>query len=132
MALRSALSSGGVNERLGEESKEILCALQEPNYPRYVCPSVRHNGVRVTLRELYMTATNDELEAARQAGRIEGQIDALEKMQHRQNDRLDHHDRRLSTQEKITWGILGAIALIQSIDAIRTLTSIGSKGAGGP
>jgi len=61
----------------------------------------------------------DDLEAARQAGRLEGQIDAIEKMQQHQSIRLDSHDKRISTQEKITWGLLGAIALIQFYDTIR-------------
>lgn len=61
----------------------------------------------------------DEIEAARQRGRIEGQIDAIEKMQRQQNERLDSHERRLAMQEKITWGLLGAIALVQSMDAIK-------------
>ena len=61
-----------------------------------------------------------EIEAARQRGRIEGQLEAIEKMQHIQNDRLDFHERRLTIQERITWGILGAVALVQSADMIKT------------
>lgn len=64
---------------------------------------------------------NAEIEAARQRGRIEGQIEAIEKMQQLQNGRLDLHDKRISIQERITWGILGAVALVQSVDVIKSL-----------
>ena len=63
----------------------------------------------------------EEIEAARQAGRVEGQLEAIESMQLRQNSRLDNHDKRIATQEKITWGILGAIVLVQSLDVVKTL-----------
>jgi len=61
----------------------------------------------------------DELEAARQQGRVEGQLDAIEKMLSQTKERLDSQERRLALQEKITWGLLGAIALVQSMDVIR-------------
>ena len=61
----------------------------------------------------------DEVEAARQQGRVEGQLDAIEKMLSQTKERLDSQERRLALQEKITWGLLGAIALVQSMDVIR-------------
>ena len=60
-----------------------------------------------------------ELEAARQAGKLEGQIEAIENMLVMQNTKLEQHDKRIAIQEKITWAILGAITLIQSSDLIR-------------
>lgn len=67
-----------------------------------------------------MTPTNDELESARREGIVQGQLQAIEKMLASHSDRLDHHDKRLSVQEKITWGILGAFALVTAIDAIKS------------
>jgi len=63
----------------------------------------------------------DEIAAARQQGRLQGQIEAMEKMQVTQNSRINDLDKRMSTQEKITWGILGAIAFIQSVDMIKAV-----------
>ena len=65
-----------------------------------------------------MTEEKD-IERAFRSGQVQGQLDAIERMQALQNDRLDHHERRLATMEKITWGILGAIALVQSFDMIK-------------
>jgi len=54
-----------------------------------------------------------------EAGLRDGKIEALEAMQNAQNDRLDHHDGRLHLQERITYGILGAIFFMQFFPAIQ-------------
>jgi len=63
----------------------------------------------------------NEIEEAHQRGRTEGQIEAIEKMQLQQNVRLDSHEKRLALQEKITWMLLGAIALIQILPFLQAI-----------
>lgn len=52
-------------------------------------------------------------------GLRDGRIAALEHMQHSQNSRLDKHESRISIQERITYGLLGAIALLEVIPLLR-------------
>ena len=46
-------------------------------------------------------------------GLQEGKLQALERMTLHHADRIDHHEKRLQMQERITYGILGAIAFIE-------------------
>ena len=50
-----------------------------------------------------------------EAGRRDGRIESLERVQEAHNSRLDKHEIRLQTQERITYALLGAIALIEFI-----------------
>lgn len=75
-------------------------------------------------------ATPSQLAQARAAGRIEGQLAAIEAMQSMQNKRMDAQDvradridKRIGIQEKISWSILGAIFLITSSDVIQGFIS---------
>jgi len=54
-------------------------------------------------------------------GRRDGRIEALEHMQLSQGLRLDHHERRLQVMERITYGLIGAIALAEFLPAIRAI-----------
>ena len=63
-----------------------------------------------------------------EAGLRDGKIEALEKMQAQHNarmeifdDRFDKCDARLRLQEKITYGLLGAIALVEFLPQIKAL-----------
>lgn len=47
------------------------------------------------------------------AGLRDGKIEAIEKMQAEQNDRLNKHDSRISALEKFAWLALGMVLLIQ-------------------
>ena len=61
-----------------------------------------------------MTAS-DEYEL----GLRDGRLKAIETMQSYQNDRLDHHERRLQTAERIVYGLIGAIALIEIFPVLK-------------
>lgn len=59
-------------------------------------------------------------------GLRDGKIEALEKMQSHQNQRLDVFgkqfekcDARLRLQEKVVWGLIGAIALVQFLPELK-------------
>ena len=61
-------------------------------------------------------------------GLRDGKIEAIEKMQAHQNERLDVFgkqfekcDARLRLQEKVVWGLIGAIALVQFLPEIKVL-----------
>ena len=56
-----------------------------------------------------------------ESGKRDGRIQALEAMQARLANRLDSHEKRLQLQEKITYGLLGAISLIEFGPAIKGL-----------
>ena len=45
----------------------------------------------------------------------DGRISALEKIQIAHDDRFDHHDRRISVLEKLSYAVIGIIAFIQVI-----------------
>ena len=48
-----------------------------------------------------------------EAGLRDGKIEAIEKMQAAQNNRLNHHDARLATLEKAAYIVLGTVLFIQ-------------------
>ncbi len=52
-------------------------------------------------------------------GLRDGRIESLERANEKAHDRLDAQDVRLTAQERITYGILGAITLIQVWPAIK-------------
>ena len=56
-----------------------------------------------------------------ETGLRDGRLDALEGNQKMHNERLDKHEIRLQTQERITYAILGAIALIEFLPLIKVL-----------
>jgi len=61
--------------------------------------------------------TADDYEAGKRAGKIE----EFERLLCAHNARLDQHERRLQIQERITYGLLGAIALIELAPVIKGL-----------
>lgn len=48
-----------------------------------------------------------------EAGRRDGRIESLERAHLSHEERLDKHEIRLQTQERITYALLGAVALIE-------------------
>lgn len=46
-------------------------------------------------------------------GLVEGRMSAMEEQQRRIEGRVNNHDHRISSQERITFAMLGAFALIQ-------------------
>jgi len=60
-------------------------------------------------------------EDAYNEGRRDGRIEAIEKMQAHQNRRLDDHSDRIRAQERVVYGLIGAIALIEIIPAVKAL-----------
>jgi len=61
--------------------------------------------------------TNDSYDE----GRRDGRLDAIEQMQAQQNNRLDDHSDRIRAQERVVYGLIGAIALIEIIPAVKSL-----------
>ncbi len=53
------------------------------------------------------------------AGVRDGRIEAIERMQVDQNKRLDEHSDRIRAQERVVYGLIGAIALIEVLPALR-------------
>lgn len=51
-------------------------------------------------------------------GLRDGRLKAVEESNRRAHDRLDGHDTRLSAQERITYSLLGALALLQIWPAV--------------
>lgn len=56
-----------------------------------------------------------------EAGLRDGRIEAIEQMQAHQNRRLDDHSDRLRSQERVVYGLIGAIALIEIIPAVKLI-----------
>lgn len=56
-----------------------------------------------------------------EAGKRDGKIEALEDLMSQHSNRLDIHERRLAMQEKITYGLIGAIALANFLPDIKRL-----------
>jgi len=54
-----------------------------------------------------------------ETGLRDGRLDAIEDNQKQHSSRLDKHELRLQTQERITYAILGAIALIEFLPLIK-------------
>ena len=54
-----------------------------------------------------------------EAGLRDGKIEALEKMLCSHRERLDHHETRLRAAERILYGLIGAMALIEFVPAIK-------------
>ncbi len=48
-------------------------------------------------------------------GLRDGRLRAIEAMQVEQNERMDSHERRIQSAERIQHGLLGAIVLVQII-----------------
>ena len=56
-----------------------------------------------------------------QDGLREGRLRALEESEANHGRRLDMHERRLTAQERITYALLGAIALVQILPVLKDL-----------
>jgi hypothetical protein len=56
-------------------------------------------------------------------GLRDGRIDALERMVSHHNDRLDHHERRLQMIERIIYAMVGALALVELLPALKGILS---------
>ena len=56
-----------------------------------------------------------------QEGLRDGRIAALEQQANSHAKRLDSHERRISAQERITYALLGAIALLEVLPTIQEL-----------
>lgn len=54
-------------------------------------------------------------------GLRDGELKALEGGVARAHERLDHHDKRITAQERITYAVLGAISLVQIAPALSKL-----------
>ncbi len=66
------------------------------------------------------------VDEAYEDGLRDGKIEAIEQMQVHQNGRLDTFakqfekcDARLRLQEKVVWGLIGAIALVQFLPELK-------------
>ena len=73
------------------------------------------------MRAFLCHKNNNMTEQDYDEGRRDGRIEALEKMQANHNRRLEDHSRRIMAQERIVWALVGAIALIELIPAIKSL-----------
>lgn len=66
----------------------------------------------------------DEVESARRDGLQQGQLLALENMFASQQTRLDKVEGRVSVLERVSYTLIGAIALVQFVPALKAaLTS---------
>jgi hypothetical protein len=64
-----------------------------------------------------MASDNEEY----RRGLLEGRMSALEDRHNRTEGRVDNHEKRLSAQERITYALLGALALIQVWPTVQKL-----------
>jgi hypothetical protein len=53
-----------------------------------------------------------------EAGLRDGKIEALERVAREHDDRLEKHDARIRTQERVTWIITGIILFLQTWSSI--------------
>ena len=65
-----------------------------------------------------------ESEKSYEAGLREGRIRGIEETINSHTVRLDKHESRLTVQERITYALLGAIALIEILPTIQSLSGI--------
>lgn len=56
---------------------------------------------------------------AYEEGVRDGRLNSLEETARRAHERIDRHDQRISAQERITYALLGALALLQIWPAIQ-------------
>lgn len=54
-----------------------------------------------------------------QQGLRDGKLQAIESMQVTQNRRMENHERRLQSAERILYGLIGALALVQIIPIVK-------------
>lgn len=54
-------------------------------------------------------------------GVLEGRIKGVEETVQRHDGRLESHDTRITSQERITYALLGAIALLEFLPALRDI-----------
>jgi len=54
-------------------------------------------------------------------GLREGRFRAIESKQEDHSNQLDSHSKRLSAQERITYSLLGAIALLEILPTVRLM-----------
>ena len=60
-----------------------------------------------------------------EAGLREGRLKSLEDQQIKHAQRLDDHAKRLSSQERITYSLLGALSLLQIWPSVSAMLSNG-------
>ena len=56
-----------------------------------------------------------------QEGLMKGKLEALEKTLSHHSTRIDHHEARLQIAERILYGLIGALALIEFLPALKRL-----------
>ena len=54
-------------------------------------------------------------------GLIEGRLSALEDRYTKTEGRVDNHEQRLSAQERVMWGVLGAFIFMQVWPTIKAV-----------
>ncbi len=63
----------------------------------------------------------EEESEAFQRGLMQGQVDAIEKMVHDHGETLKDHNHRFRYIERILWGMIGALLLVQGLPIVKTL-----------
>lgn len=56
-----------------------------------------------------------------EAGLRDGKISALEKLHAKHEERISKLEETLKLQEKVTWGLIGAIGLVQFLPKLEAL-----------
>ena len=64
---------------------------------------------------------NQQQQQSYEDGVREGRMRALEAAQLRVHERMDGHEKRLTAQERITYSLLGALALLQIWPALQAM-----------
>ena len=57
----------------------------------------------------------------KEEGLKEGKISAMEAILARVHERLDEHNRRLTSQEKVSYGLLGIVAFVQILPLLSNI-----------
>jgi hypothetical protein len=67
---------------------------------------------------------NQEPSLSYEDGIREGRVRALEAGQLRVHERINSHEKRLTAQERITYALLGALALLQLWPALQSIVQL--------
>ena len=59
-----------------------------------------------------------------EAGLRDGRLKSLERDMRETNNRIDHHERRLAIMERILFGLIGALFLIQFLPTLQALKEL--------
>ena len=68
------------------------------------------------------SGVSDESEDYRR-GLIEGRLSALEDRHSEHKTRLDNHESRITAQERVMWGVLGAFILMEILPTVSEFLS---------